>query len=869
MHWRIHSSLLLSLLAQVQPLLGAKSVPRSYDTHSYYALEHDPRITDASLPDVLAHLGVELVEQVGELRDHWLVRAIKPAHVDARDEVLARFEDLQRRANSLPSRALHSREASIAQSVRLLERQTLRQRVKRAPPPIRPGDITAKPAGPLAQGMIDKFGIKDPLFSQQWHLVNEEFADKSLNVTGVWDMGITGKGVITSFIDDGVDYTSLDLKDNFLAEYSYNYNDHEDLPTPKLFDDHHGTRCAGQVAAGKNDYCGTGIAYESKVCGSRILSGPISDVDEAASLNLGYQNVSIYSCSWGPPDNGQTMEGPTILIKRAMVNGVENGRDGKGSIFVFASGNGAASGDQCNFDGYTNSIYSITVSAIDYKDLHPYYSEPCAANLIVAYSSGGGKNIVTTDRGVDKCSSGHGGTSAAAPNAAGVIALALEVRPDLTWRDVQHIAVNSAKLINPKDPDWERTHQGRLYSYKYGFGAIDAYKFVTYAKEWNLVKPQSWFHSPTFRFQGGHMNLFNQFKGGQHIPRGGLESKFTMTKEIWEENNLERLEHINVKVWIDHHRRGDVEVALVSPNGVVSVLAGKRSGDAAKSGYPGWTFMTVKHWDENPIGDWTIRVWDQGTMNIGRFLGWNMIFWGECIDPSKTTTYDVPIADHLLPPPPEPPAVAETATTIHHAKPTAFLPGDHDDAEGENSNAVFTSDASLPKPTTVNPDDHTSGSASDNSNGSTNDPTADEGWFKDMGNLNGNQKWFFGALALVLVFSAGACIWLLRRRSARRRQEYSSLPDDDVGMSALRGSQASGGRTTKELYDAFGEVSDDEADEETRLRPEPDVGLGYHEGFLDDDEPGTAKSDRYRDEPDKAPGSPSGSGDGSWEHASS
>jgi kexin len=92
------------------------------------------------------------------------------------------------------------------------------------------------------------------------------------------------------------------------------------------------------------------------------------------------------------------------------------------------------------------------------------------------------------------------------------------------------------------------------------------------------------------------MNLFNQFKGGQHIPRGGLESKFTMTKEIWEENNLERLEHINVKVWIDHHRRGDVEVALVSPNGVVSVLAGKRSGDAAKSGYPGWTFMTVKHW---------------------------------------------------------------------------------------------------------------------------------------------------------------------------------------------------------------------------------------------------------------------------------
>jgi len=35
---------------------------------------------------------------------------------------------------------------------------------------------------------------------------------------------------------------------------------------------------------------------------------------------------------------------------------------------------------------------------------------------------------VTTDVGEDKCTSDHGGTSAAAPNAAGVFALALQVR---------------------------------------------------------------------------------------------------------------------------------------------------------------------------------------------------------------------------------------------------------------------------------------------------------------------------------------------------------------------------------------------------------------------------------------------------------
>jgi len=137
-----------------------------------------------------------------------------------------------------------------------------------------------------------------------------------------------------------------------------------------------------------------GIAYNSKVAGIRILSGTITDIDEAAALNYQYHNTSIYSCSWGPPDDGRSMESPSYLIERAILNGVQNGRDGKGSLFVFASGNGAAHGDQCNFDGYTNSIYSVTIAAIDFKGLHPIYSEACAANLLVAYSSGSGNHIV-------------------------------------------------------------------------------------------------------------------------------------------------------------------------------------------------------------------------------------------------------------------------------------------------------------------------------------------------------------------------------------------------------------------------------------------------------------------------------------------
>lgn len=186
-----------------------------------------------------------------------------------------------------------------------------------------------------------------------------------------------------------------DLATSQYPEGSYDFNDHTALPVPRLSDDTHGTRCAGEIGAIKNDVCGVGVAHSSKIAGVRILSGPISDADEAAALNYNYQATDIYSCSWGPPDDGKNMDAPEGLILKAMVNGVNKGRDGKGSVFVFAAGNGGGMDDQCNFDGYTNSIYSITIGAVDRKGLHPYYSEMCAAVMAVAYSSGSGDHIVS------------------------------------------------------------------------------------------------------------------------------------------------------------------------------------------------------------------------------------------------------------------------------------------------------------------------------------------------------------------------------------------------------------------------------------------------------------------------------------------
>lgn len=49
------------------------------------------------------------------------------------------------------------------------------------------------------------------------------------------------------------------------------------------------------------------------------------------------------------------------LSQAALQHGVIAGRHGFGSIFVVASGNGGQYNDNCNYDGYANSIYTITI----------------------------------------------------------------------------------------------------------------------------------------------------------------------------------------------------------------------------------------------------------------------------------------------------------------------------------------------------------------------------------------------------------------------------------------------------------------------------------------------------------------------------
>ena len=53
-----------------------------------------------------------------------------------------------------------------------------------------------------------------------------------------------------------------------------------------------------------------------------MLDGDVTDAVEARSLSLNPQHIDIYSASWGPDDDGKTVDGPGELATRAFIEGV-------------------------------------------------------------------------------------------------------------------------------------------------------------------------------------------------------------------------------------------------------------------------------------------------------------------------------------------------------------------------------------------------------------------------------------------------------------------------------------------------------------------------------------------------------------------
>ncbi|XP_075467534.1 proprotein convertase subtilisin/kexin type 4 isoform X2 [Ascaphus truei] len=387
----------------------------------------------------------------------------------------------------------------------------------------------------------------DPWFHKQWYMNNDVTPD--LNVLTAWSRGYTGRGVVVTILDDGIEKDHPDLSENYdpMASYDFNSNDPDPQPRYNPSDENrHGTRCAGEVAAvANNGICGAGLAYNARIGGVRMLDGQITDIIEAQSLSLNPQHIHIYSASWGPEDDGKTVDGPGMLATEAFYRGIVN---------------------------------------------------------------------VTTDLHY-RCTDQHTGTSASAPLAAGIIALALEANPTLTWRDMQHIVVRASRPANLIADDWVVNGVGRKVSHRYGYGLLDAGQLVDLAQKWETTRPQ-------------RRCLVKMVNTPQKLS-SVLEVRWNVSACSSSFQHIRSLEHVQARISLSYSRRGDLEIFLTSPMGTRSVLVALRPYDTSTKGYTDWYFMSTHNWDEDPLGIWTLALSNKGDFgNNGYLTSATLILYG-------------------------------------------------------------------------------------------------------------------------------------------------------------------------------------------------------------------------------------------------
>uniref|UniRef100_A0A0N5BKX7 P/Homo B domain-containing protein n=1 Tax=Strongyloides papillosus TaxID=174720 RepID=A0A0N5BKX7_STREA len=471
---------------------------------------------------------------------------------------------------------------------------------------------------------IPALPFKDPLYKDQWYLIGKAIGGYDMNVREAWLMGYAGRNVSISILDDGIQLDHPDLAKNYDPLASTDINGGDDDPTPQNNGDNkHGTRCAGEVSAiAGNNQCGVGVAFKSKIGGVRMLDGPVSDSVEAASLSLNQDHIDIYSASWGPEDDGKTFDGPGPKARQAFYRGIKKGRNGKGNIFVWASGNGGSKQDSCSADGYTTSIYTLSISSATYHNSRPWYLEECPSTIATTYSSASINQpaIVTVDV-PSGCTKSHTGTSASAPIAAGIIALALEANPSLTWRDMQHIVLRTANptpLLN--NPGWSINGVGRRISNQFGYGLMDAGALVKLAKVWRNVPEQ---HLCTYKYEMAEPS-----------PRpvsGRFQMNFTLDVSGCADGRpVLYLEHVQVISTIRYSKRGDLKLTLFSPKGTRSVILPIRPQDYNSDGIHKWPFLSVQMWGEDPRGIWTLMIesFTNDRTIGGTIHDWDLLLYG-------------------------------------------------------------------------------------------------------------------------------------------------------------------------------------------------------------------------------------------------
>lgn len=336
-----------------------------------------------------------------------------------------------------------------------------------------------KVTGDMKVFLDGKISIPDPEIEKPSEVgMLLDTATKTLNLDKVWDRGFTGKDVVICVIDTGI-AQHPDLKDKIIG-----FKDFVNDKTEAYDDQGHGTHCSGITAgsgkASEGKY--KGAAPDASLVGVKVLdkngSGSFSDVIKGiqwAVENKDKYKINVISMSLGGPISQPAAKDPVSQAVEAAVSA--------GIITCVAAGNSGPGKETVSTPA--NAEHVITVGALDDKgtvtrddDAIAYFSSRGPTKydkLIKPDIVTPGVNITSTQAGSEGYVS-MSGTSMATPLAAGVMALAVQAKPDITPAEAKSLAMDTADKL--KDPKIDENTQGK--------GVLDPLEMIN-----TLVPPET------------------------------------------------------------------------------------------------------------------------------------------------------------------------------------------------------------------------------------------------------------------------------------------------------------------------------------------------------------------------------------------
>ena len=484
----------------------------------------------------------------------------------------------------------------------------------------------------------------DPFFEYQWYLNSvkstaictttdvKTVAGNDLNILPLYHrtIGSTHGQTVVQVVDGGVDAKHEDI--DVSLKYSLNSVNGTNDPSPtegvssnpiQIFYRGHGTAVAGIIGAkGLNGIGIRGVAPNVTIAGSNWLeSQKIEALEKVWYMGKGADDIVVSNNSWG----ARIVDDKSY--EYLMQSASEDLRDGKGRIFVFASGNDRKQYGNANLSYLINNPYAIAVAALNHKDKYASYSTPGSNVLTCAYGGehyyeaptimttfstglsmyasmlGGRKGPITIDEDSERnYTYAMNGTSAAAPMVSGALALVLDVCPFLAWRDIRWLIANTGEKVDENSTGWIKNSVGLWHSNDYGFGKINAVEMVKKCTslEYRVLPKQK------------IVNI--KYDDTQYIP----DTNESIDIEMECDENL-TIEWIGLTATIDHPYAGDIAIDIVSPFGTVSHLM---VPNFLKSNIysSGFRFSTVSLAGEKSKGVWTVRIRDALEKDSGKLM---------------------------------------------------------------------------------------------------------------------------------------------------------------------------------------------------------------------------------------------------------